>query len=167
MANPKKIKTEPLSATRRAAGKVVKAVSGANAEYKYLAKKADYVTADGKFSRVKKSNVSSAPVKRSNDGTVQKRLFQSSKEGLTMYKDGVAMALPKARRKAIRTISENLNTKAEGRDRKKIAKRQYADIKSTPKTDAEMRKQNAKKSKGAQVGKAGGGNNFCKSPSKF
>jgi hypothetical protein len=87
--------------------------------------------------------------------------FQSNKEGLTMYKDGAAIALPKARRKAIRTISENLNTKAEGRDRKKLAKEQYKQIKSKPKTDAQMRKQNAKKCKGKQAATTGGGNNLC------
>tara|TARA_R110000868_G_scaffold190951_1_gene435083 strand:- start:230 stop:925 length:696 start_codon:yes stop_codon:yes gene_type:complete len=87
--------------------------------------------------------------------------FQSSKGGLTMYKDGAAISLPKARRKAIRVISENLNTKAEGRDRKKLAKEQYKQIKSKPKTDAQMRKQNAKKCKGKQAATTGGGNNLC------
>jgi hypothetical protein len=90
--------------------------------------------------------------------------FQSSKEGLTMYKDGVAISLPKSRRKAIRTISENLDTKAEGRARKKLAKRNYKEIKNKPKTDAEMRKQNAKKSKtAASCIPSGTGTNACRS----
>jgi hypothetical protein len=94
--------------------------------------------------------------------------FQSSKSGLTMYKDGVAIALPNSRRKAIATISENLNTKAEGRERKKLAKSQYADIKSTPTTDAQMRKQNEKKGKvaGSTTCKPGRGANLCKVKAK-
>lgn len=106
MATTKKIKTEPLSATRRVASKVIKAVSGANAEYKYLAKKADYVTADGKFSRVKKSNVSSG-------------------KGLDLVKDKI---------------------------RAKVSK---------------VKKQIGSSTASRGSGKAGGGNNFCKSPSKF
>jgi hypothetical protein len=89
--------------------------------------------------------------------------FQSSKGGLTMYKDGAAISLPKSRRKAIRTISENLDTKAEGRARKKLAKRNYREIKNKPKTDAEMRKQNAKKSKtAASCIPSGTGTNACR-----
>ena len=56
--SPKKVspkdETKPLPITRRAVGKVVGAVAGAKAEYKYLAKKADYVTAEGKFTKKKK-----------------------------------------------------------------------------------------------------------------
>ena len=80
-----------------------------------------------------------------------------------MYKDGAAISLPKARRKAISVISENLNTKAEGRDRKKLAKEQYKQIKSKPKTDAEMRKQNEKKGKvaGSTTCTPGRGANLC------
>jgi hypothetical protein len=89
--------------------------------------------------------------------------YQSSKGGLTMYKDGAAISLPKSRRKAIRTISENLDTKAEGRARKKLAKRNYKEIKNKPKTDAEMRKQNAKKSKtAASCIPSGTGTNACR-----
>jgi hypothetical protein len=47
--------TKPLPVTRRAVGAVVGAVAGPKAKYKYLAKKADYVTADGKFSRKKEA----------------------------------------------------------------------------------------------------------------
>jgi hypothetical protein len=83
--------------------------------------------------------------------------FQSTKEGLT-YK---GIALPARKRKAVRVISENLNTKLEGRQRKKLAKEFYKDIKSKPKTDAQMRKQNAKKCKGKQAATTGGGNNLC------
>ena len=46
--------TKPLPATRRAVGSVIGAVSGPKAKYKYLAKKADYVTAQGKFTKKKK-----------------------------------------------------------------------------------------------------------------
>lgn len=89
--------------------------------------------------------------------------FQSSKECLTMYKDKVAISLPKSRRKAIRVISENLDTKAEGRERKKLAKRNYRELKNKPKTDAEMRKQNEKKGKvaGSTTCKPGRGANLC------
>ena len=55
--SPKKVspkdETKPLPITRRAVGKVVGAVAGKKAEYKYLAKKADYVTAQGKFTKKK------------------------------------------------------------------------------------------------------------------
>jgi hypothetical protein len=89
--------------------------------------------------------------------------FQSSKDGLTMYKDGNAIALPARKRAAIRVISENLDTKAEGRERRKIAKRDYEIIKSKPTTDAEMRKQNKKKSKAASKCIPGGsGTNACR-----
>ena len=89
--------------------------------------------------------------------------FQSSKDGLIMYKDKVAIALPKSKRKAIRVISENLDTKAEGRERRKLAKRDYEIIKNKPKTDAEMRKQNEKKGKvaGSTTCTPGRGANLC------
>jgi hypothetical protein len=81
-----------------------------------------------------------------------------------MYKDKVAIALPKSRRKAIRVISENLDTKAEGRERRKIAKRNYKSIKSKATTDAEMRKQNKRKSRRAAGCIPGGsGTNACRS----
>jgi hypothetical protein len=89
--------------------------------------------------------------------------YQSSKQGLTMYKDGAAIPLPKSRRKAISTISANLDTKLEGRARRKKAKENYKIIKSKPTTDAEMRKQNKKKSKraGRCTTIGGGGVNLC------
>lgn len=84
--------------------------------------------------------------------------YQSSKEGLT-YK---GIPLSNRKRKAVRTISENLNTKLEGRERKKLAKEYYKSIKSKPTTDAEMRKQNKKKSKQAsKCIPTGKGNNLC------
>jgi hypothetical protein len=85
--------------------------------------------------------------------------YQSSKQGLT-YK---GIPLSNRKRKAVRTISENLNTKLEGRERKKLAKEYYKDIKSKPTTMAEMRKQNKKKSKkaGSCTTKGGGGVNLC------
>lgn len=70
--------------------------------------------------------------------------------------------LPGSKRKAIRAISEGLNTKLEGRARKKLAKDYYKDIASKPKTMEEMRKQNKKKSKRAAACIPGGrGNNLC------
>jgi hypothetical protein len=54
--------------------------------------------------------------------------FQSSKEGLTFK----GIPLSNRKRKAVRTINENLNTKLEGRERKKLAKEYYKDIKSKP-----------------------------------
>jgi hypothetical protein len=70
--------------------------------------------------------------------------------------------LPGSKRKAIRTINESLNTKLQGRERKKLAKAYYADLKSKPKTMEEMRKQNKKKSKQASKCIPGGkGNNLC------
>jgi hypothetical protein len=80
-----------------------------------------------------------------------------------MYKDKVAIALPKSRRAAIRVISENLDTKAEGRDRRKLARRDYKIIKNKPKTDAEMRKQNKKKGRSASSTTCtpGRGANLC------
>ena len=70
--------------------------------------------------------------------------------------------LPGSKRKAVRTISENLNTGLQGRARKKLAKEYYADLKSKPKTMEEMRKQNKKKSKQASKCITGGkGNNLC------
>jgi len=85
--------------------------------------------------------------------------YQSSKQGLT-YK---GIPLSNRKRKAVRTISENLNTKLEGRERKKLAKEYYKDIKSKPTTMAEMRKQNKKKSKraGSCTTKGGPGVNLC------
>jgi hypothetical protein len=76
--------------------------------------------------------------------------------------------LPNKKRKAIATISENLNTNLQGRERKKLAKQYYADIKSKPKTDAEMRKQNEKKGKVASstTCKPGRGANLCKVKAK-
>jgi len=70
--------------------------------------------------------------------------------------------LPSNKRKAIRTINEGLKTKLEGRERKKLAKEYYADMKSKPKTMEEMRKQNAKKQKGKRAATTGGGNNLCR-----
>ena len=125
------------------------------------------------FNPPKKDDTRGPAMPAVNTGSVRKKSnvsserFQSSKEGLTMYKDGAAIALPARKREAIRVISENLNTKADGRERKKLAKSQYADIKNKPTNDSEMRKQNKEKSKCAQAGKAGPGNNFCKSKSKF
>ena len=89
--------------------------------------------------------------------------FQSSKEGLTMYKDKVAIALPARKRAAVRVISENLNTKLEGRERKKLAKERYEIIKNKPTNDAEMRKQNKKKGKVASSTTCtpGKGANLC------
>lgn len=46
--------TKKMPATRRAVGAVIGKVAGKKAAYKYMAKKADYVTADGKFSKKKK-----------------------------------------------------------------------------------------------------------------
>jgi hypothetical protein len=89
--------------------------------------------------------------------------YQSSKKGLTLYKDGAAIPLPKSRRKAVRTINENLTTKLEGRERNKLAKEYYQNIKSKPTTDAEKRKQNKKKSRkaGRCTTVGGGGVNLC------
>jgi hypothetical protein len=89
--------------------------------------------------------------------------YQSSKKGLTLYKDGAAIPLPKSRRKAVRTINENLTTKLEGRERNKLAKEYYQNIKSKPTTDAEKRKQNKKKSRraGRCTTIGGGGVNLC------
>lgn len=71
--------------------------------------------------------------------------------------------LPGSKRKAIRTINENLNTDLQGRARKKLAKDYYKDISSKPKTMAEMRKQNAKKSKrAASCIPSGTGTNACR-----
>jgi hypothetical protein len=117
----------------------------------------------------RKSGRSADRTKRVGDGERAYTLspgserYQSSKQGLTMYKDGVAIPLPKSRRKAIRTISENANTKLEGRKRRVWAKEQYKDLKSKPTTMAEMRKQNKKKSKraGSCTTKGGGGVNLC------
>ena len=76
--------------------------------------------------------------------------------------------LPNKRRKAIATISENLDTKLEGRARRKLAKEQYAMIKNKPQTDAQMRKQNEKKGKVASAAtcKPGRGANLCKVKAK-
>lgn len=76
--------------------------------------------------------------------------------------------LPNKKRKAIATISESLDTKLEGRARRKLAKQYYSDIKSKPKTDAEMRKQNEKKGKvaGSTTCKPGRGANLCKVKAK-
>jgi len=96
----------------------------------------------------RRSGRSADRVKRVTDGERAYTLspgserYQSSKEGLT-YK---GIPLSDRKRKAVRTISENLNTKLEGRERKKLAKEYYKSIKSKPTTDAEMRKQNKKKS---------------------
>jgi hypothetical protein len=117
----------------------------------------------------KKSGRSADRAKRVGDGERAYTLspgserYQSSKQGLTMYKDGVAIPLPKSRRKAISTISANLDTKLEGRARRKKAKENYKIIKSKPTTDAEMRKQNKKKSKraGSCTTKGGPGVNLC------
>jgi hypothetical protein len=117
----------------------------------------------------KKSGRSADRAKRVGDGERAYTLspgserYQSSKQGLTMYKDGVAIPLPKSRRKAISTISANLDTKLEGRARRKKAKENYKDIKSKPTTMAEMRKQNKKKSRkaGRCTTKGGGGVNLC------
>ena len=89
--------------------------------------------------------------------------FQSGKDGLTFYTKGAAISLPKSRREAIRVIDENLKTKLEGRDRKKLAKEYYKDIKNKPTTDAEMRKQNKKKGKvaGSTTCTPGRGANLC------
>lgn len=89
--------------------------------------------------------------------------YQSSKGGLTMYKNGVAIPLPKSKRKAVRVISENMNTAATGRARKKLAKQDYETLKSKPTTMVEMRKQNKKKSKkaGSCTTKGGPGVNMC------
>ena len=117
----------------------------------------------------KKSGRSADRAKRVGDGERAYTLspgserYQSSKQGLTMYKDGVAIPLPKSRRKAISTISANLDTKLEGRARRKKAKENYKDIKSKPTTMAEMRKQNKKKSRkaGRCTTVGGGGVNLC------
>ena len=117
----------------------------------------------------RKSGRSADRTKRVGDGERAYTLspgserYQSSKQGLTMYKDGVAIPLPKSRRKAISTISANLDTKLEGRARRKKAKENYKIIKSKPTTDAEMRKQNKKKSKraGRCTTIGGGGVNLC------
>ena len=72
--------------------------------------------------------------------------------------------LPGSKRKAIRTINESLNTKLQGRERKKLAKAYYADLKSKPSTMQEMRKQNEKKGRAAASAtcKPGKGANLCK-----
>ena len=117
----------------------------------------------------RKSGRSADRTKRVGDGERAYTLspgserYQSSKQGLTMYKDGAAIPLPKSRRKAISTISANLDTKLEGRARRKKAKENYKIIKSKPTTDAEMRKQNKKKSRkaGRCTTIGGGGVNLC------
>jgi hypothetical protein len=88
--------------------------------------------------------------------------YQSSKEGLIMYKDGVPIPLPKSRRKAVRIINENLRTKLEGRERNKLAKEYYENIKSKPTTDAEKRKRDNKLQRGKQAATTGGGTNACR-----
>ena len=113
----------------------------------------------------RKSGRSADRTKRLGDGESDYTLspaserFQSSKEGLTFK----GIPLSNRKRKAVRTINENLNTKLEGRERKKLAKEYYKDIKSKPTTMAEMRKQNKKKSKraGRCTTIGGGGVNLC------
>jgi hypothetical protein len=116
-----------------------------------------------KADRVKKGVESNRSSTTSYPASGSSERFQSSKEGLTMYKDGAAIALPKSRRAAIRVISENLDTKAEGRERRKLAKRDYEIIKNKPTNDAEMRKQNKKKGKvaGSTTCTPGKGANLC------
>lgn len=117
----------------------------------------------------RRSGRSADRVKRVTDGERAYTLspgserYQSSKGGLTMYKNGVAIPLPKSKRKAVRVISENMNTAATGRARKKLAKQDYETLKSKPTTMVEMRKQNKKKSKkaGSCTTKGGGGVNLC------
>ena len=60
--------------------------------------------------------------------------------------------LPNKRRKAIAMISENANTKLEGRERRKWAKEQYKNIVSKPQTDAERRKRDARLQSRAIIG---------------
>jgi hypothetical protein len=113
----------------------------------------------------RKSGRSADRTKRVGDGERAYTLspgserYQSSKEGLTFK----GIPLSNRRRKAVRTINENLNTKLEGRERKKLAKEYYENIKSRPTTDAEKRKQNKKKSKraGRCTTIGGGGVNLC------
>ena len=113
----------------------------------------------------RKSGRSADRTKRVGDGERAYTLspgserYQSSKEGLTFK----GIPLSNRRRKAVRTINENLNTKLEGRERKKLAKEYYKDIKSKPTTMAEMRKQNKKKSRkaGRCTTIGGGGVNLC------
>jgi hypothetical protein len=113
----------------------------------------------------RKSGRSADRTKRVGDGERAYTLspgserYQSSKEGLTFK----GIPLSNRRRKAVRTINENLNTKLEGRERKKLAKEYYENIKSRPTTDAEKRKRDKKKSKraGSCTTKGGGGVNLC------
>jgi len=73
--------------------------------------------------------------------------------------------LPNKRRKAIATISENLDTKLEGRARRKLAKEQYAIIKNKPQTDAEKRKRDSKLQARAIIGNSGVGAGSKSGPS--
>lgn len=72
--------------------------------------------------------------------------------------------LPGNRRQAIRAISENLDTKAQGRERMDIARTYYENL-NKPTTDAEMRKRNAKLQSNAVMGPSGFGAGTGSGPS--
>lgn len=73
--------------------------------------------------------------------------------------------LPNKKRKAIAVISENLNTSLQGRDRRKLAKEYYADIKSKPQTDAQKEKRDSKLQSRAIIGPSGIGAGSKSGPS--
>lgn len=75
------------------------------------------------------------------------------------------IGLPNKRRKAIATINENLDTKLEGRARRKLAKEQYAIIKNTPQTDAQKRKRDSKLQARAIIGNTSSGAGSKSGPS--
>jgi len=65
--------TKKMPATRRAVGAVIGKVTGKKAAYKYMAKKADYVTEEGKFYKAaKKNETKPLPIARRAAGKVVK-----------------------------------------------------------------------------------------------
>jgi hypothetical protein len=93
-----------------------------------------------------------------------KRRYENNVSSLTgpQFK---GQGLPNKKRKAISTISESLSTSLQGRERRKLAKQYYADIKSRPTTDAQKVKRDTKLQGRAIIGNSGLGAGSKSGPS--
>lgn len=113
-----------------------------------------------------KAKVFDAGRPNASAGSARLKSARSRKTGPTVYKDGQAYELSRNKRKAVRELismrTDKGAEKATPRELKQKARRDLKEIKSKPTTDAEMRKQNKKKSRrAARCIPTGKGNNLC------
>lgn len=175
-ANVKEATKGAVTAVRKQGAGVKNAVAAMrdNRKEKIAAKKAgkerDFTTGYnvGEAFQTGKSKVFDSGRPNSAVGKQRLKAAKTKKQGITWNKDGQSYQLSPKKRTAVKeiisTYSDNTIDKHTPRELKKMARADYKIQKNKPTTMADMRKQNAKKSRrAAKCIPSGTGTNACKS----